>query len=220
MTRLVGLTIAVIAMLSMSAVAAPERTRIRGMVSAVSADSISVHTISGEDVSIALGSGTKYLQVVKSSLGEIEKDSYVGVATKSVGSTQVALEVLVFPAAMRGVGDGHYAWDPIPDTTVAGGGNTASMMTNGAVATVNSMMTNGNVAAASSKEGSKELTVAYKDGQQTIVVPPTAPIVTFKPGAVSDVTKGASVFVIALKDEGKITAANVAVGMDGLKPPM
>jgi hypothetical protein len=220
MMRLFGLTLAVTASLSIAAMAAPERERIRGTVSSVGTDSIAVHTMSGEDVTIALGSGTKYLEVVKSSMGEIEKDSYVGTATKNVGSNLVALEVVLFPASMRGVGDGHYAWDPIPDSTVAGGATTPSMMTNGHVATVSSMMTNGNVAAASTKDGAKELTVAYKDGQQTIVVPSTAPIVTFKPGSMSDVTKGASVFIIALKDEGKITATTIAVGMDGGRPPM
>jgi hypothetical protein len=229
MRRVLGLTLAVTAVLSVSAIAAPERERIRGTVSSVSADTLAVHTTSGEDVSIMLGGNTKYLQVEKASLGDIEKDSYIGTATKSVGSMLVALEVVIFPPAMKGTGDGHYAWDTLPDTTVSGGGKTASMMTNGNVAAVatsapapgvNSTMTNGNVAATTSKDGAKELTVAYKGGQQTIIVPPTAPVVTFKPGTVSDVTKGASVFINAMKDEGKITANAVAVGMNGVKPPM
>jgi hypothetical protein len=229
MQRLLGLTLAVTAALSISALAAPERQRIRGTVSSISADTLAVHTTNGEDVSITLGGNTKYLQVLKSSLGEIEKDSYIGTATKSVGSVLVALEVVIFPPAMKGTGDGHYAWDALPDTTVSGGGKTASMMTNGSVAAVattakapvvNSTMTNGNVAATASKDGAKELTVTYKDGQQTIIVPPTAPIVTFKPGTMADVTKGATVFVNAVKDEGRITAAAVIVGKDGVKPPM
>jgi hypothetical protein len=130
---------------------------------------------------------------------------------------------------MRGTGDGHYAWDTLPDTTVSGGSKTTSAMTNGnvsAVATspetpkVHSTMTNGSVAADSSKGGAKQLTVAYKGGQQTILVPPTAPIVTFKPGMMSDVTKGANVFVIATKDGDKVTANAVSVGADGITPPM
>jgi hypothetical protein len=229
MKRLLGFTLVATAALSVAVYAAPERERIRGTVSSVSADTLAVHTTTGEDVSIMLGSATKYLQVEKASLENIEKDSYIGTATKSVGSMLVALEVVIFPPAMKGTGDGHYAWDTVPDTTVSGSGKTASMMTNGNVAAVatpsqapgvNSTMTNGSVAAASSKNGTKELTVAYKGGQQTIIVPPTAPIVTFKPGTMADVTKGASVFVNALKDEGKFTAAAVAVGMNGVKPPM
>jgi hypothetical protein len=222
MQRILGLTLAATLALSLPAIAAPERERIRGTVTAVGADTLAVHTTNGDDVSIGLGGSTRYLQVVKASLADVGTDSYIGTATKTVGSTLVALEVLIFPPAMKGTGEGHYAWDSIQDTTVAGGARTASMMTNGSVAApaVASTMTNGSVAAASSKDGTRELTVTYKDGQQTILVPPTAPIVTFKPGAMSDVTKGASVFINAVKDEGKITANAVAVGMDGMKPPM
>ena len=49
----------------------------------------------------------------------IEKGSFIGTATKDVGGTQVALEVVVFPPSMRGTGEGHYAWDKIPDTTLS-----------------------------------------------------------------------------------------------------
>ena len=229
MNRILGLTLAATTALSVSAFAAPARERVRGTVSEIGGDSLTVHTAAGTDVAMTLGSSTKYVQVVKSSLNNIEKDSYIGTATKSVGSMLVALEVVVFPPAMRGTGDGHYAWDELPDTTVAGGAKTASAMTNGNVAAVtkssatpevNSTMTNGNVAAESSKNGAKQLTVTYKGGEKTILVPPTAPIVTFKPGTMSDVTKGATVFVIATKDGDKTMANSVAVGVDGVKPPM
>ena len=99
-------------------------------------------------------------------------------------------------------------------------GNVAAVTNSASTSEVNSTMTNGNVAAASSKNGAKQLTVTYKGGQQTILVPPTAPIVTFKPGKMADVTKGASVFVIATKAGDKAMANSVAVGVDGVKPPM
>jgi hypothetical protein len=167
--------------------------------------------------------------VINSSLDKIEQGSYIGTATKSVGSTQVALEVVVFPAAMKGIGEGHYPWDKLPDTTLSGGhSTTASAMTNGNVASVstpsgasvNSAMTNGNVSAASAQNGVKKLTVSYKGGEQSIIVPPTAPIVTFRPGSTADLMKGASVFVNAVTNGGQATAGLVAVGIDGVKPPM
>jgi hypothetical protein len=208
--------------------AAAEPARIRGTISSVAPDKIVVHTTAGADLPIALANDTKYLQVVKSSLDKVEKDSYIGTATKNVGSSLIALEVVVFPAAMRGAGDGHYEWDKIPDTTLSGKGYTSSSMTNGSVtavttpsaATVKSAMTNGNVSSASDQDGVKKLTVTYKGGQQTILVPPTAPIVTFLPGTTSDLTKGASVFVQAMTNGDATTAALVAVGKDGVKPPM
>jgi len=36
----------------------------------------------------------------------------------------------------------------------------------------------------------------------------------------AEVTKGATVFVNATKDDGKVTANAVAVGVNGVKPPM
>lgn len=229
MKRLFGLTLAATALISVSAFAAAEHERIRGTVTSVSGDTMTVHTTDGQDVPVTLGSDTKYLSVVKASLDNIEKGSFIGTATKHVGSTEVALEVVVFPPSMRGTGEGHYAWDKLPDTTLSGGAKTSSSMTNGNVAAVSapnaapavsSTMTNGDVSTESAEGGVKKLTVTYKGGQQTVVVPPTAPIVTFKPGAMSDVAKDANVFVVATKDEGKVTANVVAVGANGVKPPM
>jgi hypothetical protein len=229
MRRLLGLTIMATTALSVAAFAAPEHERVRGTVTSVTSDTLTVHTTTGEDLPIMLGSSTKYLKVEKSSLDHVEKGSYIGTATKEVGSMLVALEVVIFPPAMKGAGEGHYGWDKIPDTTVSGGATTSSAMTNGNVAavstssstaTANSTMTNGSVSATSSEKGAKQLTVTYKGGEQTILVPPTAPIVTFAPGTLAEVTKGATVFVNATKDEGKVTANAVAVGTDGVKPPM
>ena len=72
------------------------------------------------------GSGTKYLKVEKSSLGNIEEGSHIGTGPRSVGSMLVALEVVIFPPSMEGAGEGHYGWDKIPDTTRSGGVKTAT----------------------------------------------------------------------------------------------
>lgn len=223
-------TLAILAIMlcSTAASAATGPSRIRGTISSVGPDRIIVHTTDGTDLTTTLTQDTKYLQVVKSSLDNIEQGSYIGTATKSIGSKQIALEVSIFPPAMKGAGEGHYEWDKIPDTTLSGTSETASAMTNGNVtavaspssATVNSTMTNGNVSTASDQNGVKQLTVTYKGGQQTILVPPTAPIVTFRPGMSSDLTNGAAVFIQAMTKDGETTAGLVAIGVDGVKPPM
>jgi hypothetical protein len=226
--RSFGLVLAVATLSCAAAIAAPPQERVRGTITSVSAGEILVHTRGGRDVPVMLNGGTNYLQVVKSSLDHIEKDSYIGTATKSIGSTLVALEVVVFPPSMRGTGEGHYAWDKIRDTTLASGGTTASSMTNGNVSAVaapaatmvNSSMTNGNVSASASQNGVRQLTVTYKGGQQTIIVPPTTPIVTYRPGTASEVTKGTPVFIKAVKNGNTVTAQAVAFGIDGVTPPM
>ncbi len=226
MTRLLVLTLCATTALATAAVAAtPER--VRGTVTAVTADSLTVHT-SDKDSVIALTPSTRYLKVVKSSLTNVDKDSYIGTATKEVGGKLIALEVVIFPAAMKGAGEGHYGWDRIADTTVSGSsGSTSSTMTNGTVSAVqangavaNSTMTNGTVSAADAKGGAKQITVTYKGGEQMILVPPTAPIVGFEPNTMTDVMVGKVVFVGASNDDGKLTANSVAVGTDGAAPPM
>ncbi len=229
MNRLFGIALLAGTAVSVAAHAAPEHARIRGTITAMAADTLTVKMADGTSTSITIDGNTHYLKVAKSSLDKVDKDAYIGTATKSVGDQLVALEVVVFPAAMKGAGEGHYGWDKLPDTTLSGGASTSSTMTNGTVAAaspagsgaaVNSTMTNGTVAAAASQGGAEKLTVTYKGGEQTILVPPTAPIVTFAPGARTDLATGAAVFVNATVDGGKTTANSVAVGADGVKPPM
>jgi hypothetical protein len=231
MMRLLRLSLMATAGLSIAAVAAiaaPEPERLRGTVTSISANELTVRTATGE-VAMSLGSDTKYLTAARSDLNHIATDSYIGVATKNVGDKQVALDVLIFPLSMKGAAEGHFGWDSLPDTTLAGGPHTASSMTNGSVAavaqdgsaaTVNSTMTNGSVAAASERGGARQLTVTYKGGEQMVLVPPTAPVVTLQIGNVSDIKPGDAVFVNATADGDKTAAGLIIVGADGALPPI
>lgn len=190
---------------------------------------MTVQTLQGNKVQVSLTGATKYVTVVESSLANVAKGSFIGTATKGSGNFLVALEVVIFPPSLRGTGEGHYGWDTLPDTTMAGVGSVASSMTNGTVEAasssgpgtkVNTTMTNGDVQSASEQSGAKRITVTYNGGKQTILVPPTAPIVAFQPAEHSAVITGAHVFIKASEDGGKATADFVAVGKDGLTPPM
>ncbi|HEY4940702.1 MAG TPA: hypothetical protein VII56_04690 [Rhizomicrobium sp.] len=227
MKRLLGLTLAAAAVFSLATVAAAAPLRIRGTVVAISSDTLTVHTANG-DVSASLKGGTVFVSVVPSNLNLVETGNYVGVASKNVGDKLIALSVIVFPPSMKGASEGHAAYDVLPDTTLSGGAHTASSMTNAnvkAISTdqrapqVNSTMTNGSVATATASGGVRLLTVTYNGGEQHILVPPTATIVAFVPGAASIVRPGAAVFVNADETKGKITAGLVAVGSHGLTPP-
>ena len=215
--------------LAVCAAGASAQTRIRGTVSSISDNAITVHTDAGRDVTVALNGSTHYVTVTKSSLRAITRDTFIGTATKTTGSRLVALEVVVFPNAMRGTGEGHYAWDELPDTTLSGGGNVASTMTNGTVASdtaagspgkVGTTMTNGTVSTESGSGGARQLNVTYKGGHKHILVPPTAPVVMLAPGSKSDVSTGDAVFVAEAKGASSPTAGLVALGTDGVKPPM
>jgi hypothetical protein len=200
MMRLVKLSLVATAGFSIAAIAAPQHERLRGIVSAVSGNEVTVHTATG-DVPMSIGGDTKYLTIARSDLNHIAADSYIGVATKNIGGKLVALDVIIFPPAMKGAAEGHFAWDRLPDTTLSGGAHTTSSMTNGGVtavaqggsgraATTNSSMTNGSVATASDRGGARQLTVTYKGGEQVILVPPTASVLTLQFGGLSDIKTG------------------------------
>ncbi len=209
-----------------AALAAPTPERIRGTVEAVEPGSMTIRTIDGATATLALTKTTKVIALVRSSLSAITEGSFVGTATKGDNPPQ-ALEVHIFPEAMRGTGEGHRDWDMIPDT-LAGGGRVKSAMTNGTVKAatapaprVKSAMTNGTVSSSSAAGGAQTLTLTYGDGQSTTVaVSPQTSIVAYEPADQSALRPGAKVFVTAERDGDRLTAVRAAVGKDGVTPPM
>lgn len=210
---------------STAAFAEPALEHVRGTVKSISDTELVVHTTNGTDETVYLTGTTGYLTVAKSNLDHIDPGGYIGVATKSIGDKgdkPVALGVLLFPPAMKGALEGHFNWDPIPDTTLSGGASTASAMTNGTVAVAvpaagarkaASTMTNGTVSSAGASGDAKQITVTYKGGEQIVLVPPTAPVVTVVPGGKSDVAAGKVVFINAVRQDGHLNAAAVFVGL-------
>jgi len=175
-------------------------TRIRGTIAGLSGQALTVDSRDGQKLGIALADNVTVVTVKKLELSSIAPGSYIGVATRSgTDGKPVAIEVLVFPEAMRGAGEGHYAWDLEPG----------------------SMMTNGNIDGVSAAPVGRDLTVSYKGGNIVVHVPADAPVVTFAPADKADLKPGAPVFLAATKTaDGHFTAARVTVGKDGVAPPM
>jgi hypothetical protein len=196
-SRLLGLAFAG-ALLTVPALAQPAAMqRLRGTVVSVSGDTLVVHA-GGRSVSVALPADWQPTAVVASSLAAIAPGSFIGTAATGPDSHLVAREVVVFPPAMKGAGEGHYPWDLGPEST----------------------MTNATVDAEAVGTDGRSLTLSYKGGQVVVLVPPRTPVVTLEPGQRSMVTPGAHVFVVAAPGGGGLTARRVAVGKNGLTPPM
>jgi hypothetical protein len=178
----------------------PTPVRIRGAIEAVDANAMLVKSREGATLKIALADNLGVSAVVPITLSAVDSGKFIGTAAmKKPDGTLQALEVLVFPEAMRGAGEGHYPWDLMPDST----------------------MTNATVAAVVSSSAGRELTVTYKGESQKIVVPADVPVVTFEPSDRSMLQPGAHVFLTAQRAaDGSLSAARVAVGKDGLVPPM
>lgn len=177
----------------------PAHVRLRATVMALDGDTLTLTSRGAQTVKATLTPQTVVTVVVPARLDDIKPGSFVGTAAvPGKNGTLVALEVHVFPEAMRGTGEGHRPFDLQPEST----------MTNGTV---------GDVVGTSGRT----ITVQYKGGQQTVTVPPDVPVVGFEPGDRAMLTPGAHVIVFgAGVATGTVTAARVLVGKNGLVPPM
>ncbi|WP_419729713.1 DUF5666 domain-containing protein [Lichenicola sp.] len=174
----------------------PPRTR--GVITAVSGDSVMLKNHSGT-VTLKIGSTTGYIGARSASLGEVKAGRFIGTAAvPQPDGTLKALEVTVFPESMRGAGEGNYGWD-------LGKG---------------SSMTNGTIGSVVGSSG-RNMTVDYKGGQKTLMVPDDVPVVDLEPGAASLLKPGAHVVAFGPKAaDGSVDAKRIIVGEDGTVPPM
>src|SRR5258707_8466964 len=107
---------------------------------------------------------------VPSDLSHVTSSAYVGVTSvKRANGMELAKQIMIFPAELRGAAEGSFMMDAAPDAT------THNRMTNGSVArppASTSRMTNGTA----QKGSGTTLVVHYQDGAQTISVPPNVPV--------------------------------------------
>lgn len=177
-----------------------ERVRVRGDIASLTGDTLVVKTREGADQTIALKPEWKVGGIKKASVEDIKPGDFVGIASlpKQDGGDG-ALEVLIFPAAMKGTGEGSRPWDLKP----------------------NSSMTNATVAKAVKSVDGHTVTLTYQGKEKTISISDDTPIVTFTAAQKSDLTPGAHVIVMGEKAaDGTVSAAQVTVGTNGIVPPM
>jgi len=181
-------------MLSSAAVLAQSNMRVRGTISSLDGDVLSVKSREGKDLKLHLTPDAQVAVAKKLSLSDIKPGTYVGVTSVPQGGKQVAKEVHLIPPAAP---SGHMDWDLVPG----------------------SKMTNANLQAAVAASGGNEITLKYKDGEQKIMVPSGTPIVGFDNGDRSALKKGETIWTNArVEGDGKLVANRVQVSKGGVKP--
>src|SRR6266550_8224651 len=184
-----------------SAAWAQETVRVRGTIEGVEGQTLMVKSRDGADVKVAIADNAPVVGITNASISDIKPGSFVGVTgMPQADGSQKAVEVHIFPEAMRGTGEGHRPWDLRPQST----------------------MTNANVEQTVAGVEGRTLTLKYKDGEKKIIVPPDAPIVAFAPGDKGDLKAGVKIFIGAAKKQadGSLQAPRINYGKDGLTPPM
>jgi hypothetical protein len=195
---------ALIALIALPAAAqnAPEGTptRVRGTVEKLDGQNLTVKSREGSELTIVLAPNFTVTYLVKKSLADVKSGDFVATTSaKGTDGKNHSVELRIFPEAMRGLGEGQYAWDLMPD----------------------SLMTNATVTGVAGAPQGQTLKVSYKGNESEIVVGPDTPIFGYGSGDASLLKPGAAVFLVALKKpDGTLAASRVTAEKDGVKPPM
>lgn len=174
---------------------------VRGTIAKVDNQSITIKSKTG-DIAVKLAPNYRVTTLDRKKLSDIHAGDFVG-ATSIPGKDGKlhATEIHIFPPALRGVGEGQQPWDTQP----------------------NALMTNATVDGIAKAPEGQMLSVSYKGGNAAMVVDSKTVIVAFspQPGSVKDLQRGKAVSIFARKaPDGTLTAANITVEKNGVKPPM
>jgi hypothetical protein len=173
-------------------------TRVRGTITALDGDVLSVKSREGNDVKIHLASNVGVTTAKNTTLDEL-KGKFVGVTAVQKDGKMTALEVHAIPPQAK---PGHFPWDLQPGST----------MTNANL--------DGIAQVGGQNAGGNEITLNYQGGSQKVIVPPGTPIVTFEPGSRADLKPGEYIWTNARQEaDGKIVAERLNVSKNGVRPP-
>ena len=190
------LLVAVSLFLASSLASAQQPMRIRGTITALDGDMLSVKSRDGEVMQLHLAPNVGVAVAKAITLADLKPGTYVAsAAIKRADGTLVAKDVHTIPPQAPA---GQTPWDLEPGST----------------------MINANLAGAVEISGGNEITLQYKDGSQKILVPPGTPILTYVPGDRSALKPGEWIVVLAAtrQPDGTILVPRLQVGKDGVKP--
>src|SRR3984885_13679484 len=155
-----------------------DMVRVRGTIQNVDGQTLDVKGRDGTPLKVKLADDVKVLALDRKSMDDVKQGVFVGItAMPQPDGTQKAVEIHIFPEALRGLGEGHRPWDLVPNST----------------------MTNGNIDSAVASTDGKELVLKYKDGEKKFIMPANIEVVMFIPGSTADLKPGEKVFVVAKK---------------------
>jgi hypothetical protein len=182
-------------LLASSLAVAQAPTRVRGTITGLNGDVLSVKSRDGNELKIHLAPDAQVSTTKAGTMADFKPGSYVGVTSqKGPDGRLVARRVHALGPQVPQM---HGAWDNIPDA----------------------MMTNANLEGSAQVSGGNELTLKWKGGEQKILVTPQTQFFTFAPGTRADLRPGETIFTGARNEGGKLIAQRVAVSKDGVNPP-
>ncbi|HEV7327087.1 MAG TPA: hypothetical protein VGN91_18655 [Bosea sp. (in: a-proteobacteria)] len=191
--------IGLVSILASGAQAQTPQTRIRGTVERLEGQALTVKTQEGT-TTVALAPNYSVGAVVKASMADIRKGNFIGVGARmQPGGVLTAVQVFIFPEAMRGTGEGHRAWGVLPDAT----------------------MTNATVAETVSRVDGGSVTLTYPGGEQVIAITLEANIIMAAPAEAADLATGTQVALSASRQpDGSLSSSRVTIARAGAQLPL
>ncbi len=175
---------------------AQTNVRVRGTITAFDGRVLSVKSRDGKDLKLQLADNATVAAAKAITLADLKSGDYVGVT--ALPNTEGKLVAREVHTIARTVPEGHGPWETEPGAT----------------------MTNANIAKTVKAISGHDLTLEYKGGSQTILVPEGVPIVTTVPADRTLLAPGTYVFIAAqAAADGTLTALRIQASKDGVKPP-
>ncbi|ONG43981.1 hypothetical protein BKE38_28550 [Pseudoroseomonas deserti] len=172
-------------------------SRIRGRITALDGATLRVATREGGTAEIALAETATVSALRRVALADITPGTSVGaVAEPGADGELKAVAITVLPAGMR-ITERQVAWDLAPGTS----------------------MNDGPVEAVVESAAGRDLRLSIQGKPVLLRVTPETPLLMPIPASRADLVAGAAVFINATQGaDGRLSAARVTVGKDGVDP--
>ena len=170
---------------------AQSAARVRATIVGLEGDRLTLKTKDDQELKVRLIEPVSVSARVRADPSAVKPGAYVGAAAVPGKNGALAgIEVVIFPEASRGAGEGHRPMDLLPEST----------------------MTNATVADEVIAADGKTFKLTYKGGEQTLVFTPQTRIFTVAVGSLADLKPGSDVSLTIEKDAGgDLTTKRVTV---------
>ncbi len=197
---LLAVALAALAFASTASAQNYKSLRVRGEVVNLDGPIVSVENSAGQVVEVSMPEPV-VLTFSDIALSNIDLGGYVSVPSLAMADgARRGLGLTLWPEEMRGINEGYIDWD----------------------LSAENKMTNATLKQVTSRGGEKLITLSYGEQkeEQTLVLPPYAPVTVFVQSKEKKLETGMNVVLFAREKDGKISAKFAGLREDNELPPL